>query len=501
MKRRLSAIIVLLLVSLTARSQDIDAFRAEYEKFKNMAVTAYNDFRDECNSKYCEFLELAWESFNASPMVKKPVEEEVPPVIYEEEVEEEIQEEVQEEIQEPVREDIPVIFDEVIPVPEPEPQPQPVAPIVPEPVIFDSKRVSFAFFNSDLNVRIPDMGIKLASLRGKDLSKAWETLSGSDYDPMLADCLEIRSSMALCDWAYLSMIRAFTSEYLGKGTDEATLLTAFIYSQSGYKMRLAKAEGRLCMLFASKHIIYNRSYYVIDGDNFYPLDYEGDKLDACNFSFDNEKGMSLYITNEQLFADSRSSGRVLTSQKRPTSVNVSVNENLLAFYETYPSSEADNNVVTRWAMYANTPLAASVKEQLYPALREFLKDKNTYEATGVLLDFVQTAFTYEYDDKVWGGDRAFFAEESLYYPYCDCEDRSILFSRLVRDLLGLKVVLVYYPGHLATAVNIDNSMRGDHIDLNGDRYLICDPTYVGAPIGMTMPNMNNSTAKVILLGN
>ena len=28
-----------------------------------------------------------------------------------------------------------------------------------------------------------------------------------------------------------------------------------------------------------------------------------------------------------------------------------------------------------------------------------------------------------------------------YYPYSDCEDRSILFARLVKDLLGLDVVM------------------------------------------------------------
>ncbi len=106
---------------------------------------------------------------------------------------------------------------------------------------------------------------------------------------------------------------------------------------------------------------------------------------------------------------------------------------------------------------------------------------------------MQTAFVYEYDDKVWGGDRAFFAEESLHYPYCDCEDRSILFTRLVRDLIGLKCVLVYYPGHLASAVQFTDS------EVNGGKFIIADPTYIGATVGATMPDMDNASAKVILL--
>ena len=31
------------------------------------------------------------------------------------------------------------------------------------------------------------------------------------------------------------------------------------------------------------------------------------------------------------------------------------------------------------------------------------------------------------------------------------------------------------------------------------RFVVCDPTYINAPIGETMPGMDNNLAKVILL--
>ena len=116
-----------------------------------------------------------------------------------------------------------------------------------------------------------------------------------------------------------------------------------------------------------------------------------------------------------------------------------------------------------------------------------------------LLNLVQTGFVYEYDDKVWGYDRAFFSEESLYYPYCDCEDRAIMLSRWVRDLLGLETLLVYYPGHLAMAVAFDEPVAGDYIVYKNKHFTICDPTYINAPVGATMPSMDNAKATVILL--
>ena len=68
-----------------------------------------------------------------------------------------------------------------------------------------------------------------------------------------------------------------------------------------------------------------------------------------------------------------------------------------------------------------------------------------------------------------------------------------------RDLLGLQTILVYYPGHLACAVCFTDKVAGDYILLDGKRFVITDPTYIGAPVGKTMPDMDNTQASVILL--
>ena len=155
--------------------------------------------------------------------------------------------------------------------------------------------------------------------------------------------------------------------------------------------------------------------------------------------------------------------------------------------------------MTRWAMYAMTPLSPQTKTSLYPGLQKGIEGANKIEAAEKLLYWVQMGLKYEYDDKVWGHDRAFFAEESLFYPYCDCEDRSILYSRLIRDLLGLEVALIFYPGHLATAVRFDEDVEGDAMIIGGKRFVVCDPTYIGAPVGKQMPDLEYDKAQAIIL--
>ena len=210
--------------------------------------------------------------------------------------------------------------------------------------------------------------------------------------------------------------------------------------------------------------------------------------------------MSLLVTKAPVFAVNYKGEKTIKSGLYPNvTATLKINQNLISFYNTYPTSIVDDNIMTKWSIYANTPLAKDVKEQLYSQLKPVINDKTQLEAVNILLNWVQTGFEYEYDDKVWDGDRVFFAEESLNYPFCDCEDRSILFTRLVRDFLGLKCILVFYPGHLAAAVHFTEAVNGDYIQLNGQKYIICDPTYINAPIGATMPGMDNPSAKVIVL--
>ena len=180
-------------------------------------------------------------------------------------------------------------------------------------------------------------------------------------------------------------------------------------------------------------------------------------------------------------------------------IAVHVNENTIELCSEYPASSMNDDFMTRWAMYANATITEDVKSELYPQLQKQIEGHSQLEAVNMLLDWVQTAFTYEYDETVWGADRAFFAEETLFYPYCDCEDRSILLSHLVRDLVGLDVILVYYPGHLAMAVAFKENVVGDYITIDEKRFVVCDPTYINASVGMSMPNLQTDNIRVIKL--
>ena len=226
-------------------------------------------------------------------------------------------------------------------------------------------------------------------------------------------------------------------------------------------------------------------------------------LDVCRAAYPKEQSLSLFIPDAPLLqmpVDSAATTRTITSYRYPDfSVKVKVNPNLIGFYDTYPSSFINGEFTSRWVMYANTPMDADIRNQVYPSLKRQLEGMTEWEKVSHLLDLVQTGLEYEYDDNVWGCDRTFFAEESLYYPFCDCEDRAILFTRLVRDLVGLDCVLVYYPGHLASAVHFTEQPGGTFYTHANKNYTICDPTYIHASVGMEMPEWDKADVTLIPL--
>ena len=467
---------------------------AEYNQFKKNSQEEFDAFRKRVNEEYAEFMRQAWETFPAHEAVKPKKEKEVPPVVYEE------PKPTPSPTPQPTVEPKPIeiaVKPQVVVVPAPQPAPEPIAPVKPKEEPY--KKVSIGYFGSIITIGFPlNENFKLRALNENAIVDAWKQLADSKYDITVSTALNARKSNALCDWAYMKMLQAATEKQYGK-TNEAVLVQAFLMTQSGYRIRLGMDDKKLYMLIASQYDIFNYGYYTLDGTNFYNV--SGDRnvdMKITKAKYGKEKSLSLQLSKLPNLGNDPTPKRTLTSRKGVTS-SVSVNKNMIDFFNAYPQACLQGNQTTRWAAYANTPMEKSIKDMLYPPLKKTISTMGEKDAVGIILNWVQTAFEYGYDDKIWGGDRAFFAQETLYYPYSDCEDRAILFSRLVRDLMGLDVVLLYYPGHLATAVAFSNDVNGDYLTYKGRKYVVCDPTYLNANVGRTMPGMNNKDAQIIAL--
>lgn len=463
------------------RMTELNSFRQEKEN-------EYKEYRDRMNAEYAKFMRETWESFNGKAPCPQPEHDApvVPPVTIEDE-------------SNPL-ESTPLPYKEVVTMPAPTPVPQPITPIE-EQTQPGEQTITMLFYGTECTVRIPAKRHTLQTTDEEACADHWEWMA-KYCNNLLHDCLDTRKKLALCDWGYVKFTECVAHQVF-PSYDEAVIAHTFLLSQSGFRVHIARDdEQRLHMLVAANDQLYNFPYFTLDDNEpFYLID--GSKcrhLYIFTRSFPKEQPLRMNITQEMKLKLQPGEKRQLQAQRYSNmQASVNVNQNLIAFYNDYPASFMNNDERTKWFFYAQAPLSKEAREQLYPELQQAIQGKNEWEAVSMLLNFVQTAFEYEYDDKIWGYDRAFFADETLHYPYADCEDRSILFSHLVRDLLHLDVVLLYYPGHLATAVHFTKEQPGDFLSIDTRKYIVCDPTYIGASPGRTMPGMDNSQAFVIKL--
>ncbi len=126
-----------------------------------------------------------------------------------------------------------------------------------------------------------------------------------------------------------------------------------------------------------------------------------------------------------------------------------------------------------------------------------MEGKDDSERAALLLDFVQRAIRYKTDHEQFGKERYLFPDETLFYPAADCEDRSVLFARLIRRYTKLEAIGLCYPLHVSVAVNLPSCQKPDSILFKNKRFYHCDPTYLGAKCGMAMPSIRSATPEII----
>lgn len=511
MKRFSFLLIILSLVSvrITAQTNILDELEdmlGDDESFDSAVISIDREFYafiDSINNDFARFLEKEWKSVPLGTVVKKKRDDEIKPIIRDEKEDKD-------------KKDL-IIRGTVIPIIKDErPQPKPIVPIKENKLTADYS--TFSYYDTPMKVRWGEASqFKFANLSNKEIANAYRKLSTPAYRNLLHDCLALRKEYHLCDWAYYKLLETMAVAACGKGTNEAVFLQGVLYAQSGYTMRYAiDGKKKLHLLCRMTGGVYDCSPYTIDGKIFYLLD--GTKpatLNYCPQGLKGEQAMSLEINEVPLLAKKLSDERTILSRNRTIEVKSRINKNLINFFNDYPTSWKDNNFMTRWAFYANTPVSDEIRNNVYPQLREKLKNLPPVTAVNLLLNWVQPlpeadankpenrniSFPYGYDNAIWGKDRAFFAEETMYYPYSDCEDHAILFSHLVRDLLGLDVILVYYPQHLGAAVCFNTEVAGDAIEVNGRKFVVADPTSRGR-VGTTMYQFRDTKRKdieVILL--
>lgn len=449
-----------------------------FNAYKQHQQETVNQYRDKINKEFSNLLGHPWQLHSSTPAIGNPLKEIPPAPILAAPDNPSPRQNVQ--------------YSRINVSPSDAEAPSELLPPIVKEIPADVHHLRFSFMGEDCSLRI-GKGKRIVPSGTKEaaVAKAWEAMSCPQYNLLAADFQALRERMELCDWATLEMAGETASTLCGSKTSaEAVLLQAWLLSQSGLQVAMGVDEkDALRLLVATDKQLFNYPTFFVEGQAFYVTDQapiQKASVQPCRFP--GTRPLKMVFV------------RPYASNEKPVQGNQSlVDENRIRFFNTYPDFCDEGNPLSSFYYHAMVPLSKSAQKDLYPRLKQRTQGKSAVEAANILLSYFYNEFEYKEDENVWHTERYFYGEETLCYRFSDCEDRAILYTWLVRDLLGLKTALVYYPGHLATAVRFPEDIPGDATLIDGARYLICDPTYVGARIGMEMTIVDTSKAYVIPL--
>lgn len=474
-----------LFFSQTALAQDT------YEEWKKQQMQEYQEFKDARDKEFVKMLNDTWKAINstkAPEFYNKPKPKEIPkvekPIVRQEKPSDE-----------PLIEDI-TIPDEAPDFGKEKAIDLPAAPVAAK----DYSKSSFSFYDVPVEFSFPDKfkGKLEGKIDKKSISKFWTIMGTSNYEPVLEQTKKVKQDLALNDWGFALMLYRMGQKIYGKQSNESVLFSWFIMTKHGYDIKIGYDQEGVYMLVPTTREVYNTHFFNIKGQKYYGLTLDNaGKVPSSVFTYEGsypkaKKKMDLSIPSTPGVAKNLINKEYEFNYNGETyKVRVKVNRNVIAFYRLYPLTELD--------VYHHASMSAEARSSLLKGLAPIVKGKSQTEAVNILLRFVQTAFEYQTDQQQFGREKYLLPEETLFYPYSDCDDRSIMFSMLVKELTGLEVVGVRYPKHLAMAVHFSKQPEGDYVMHKGKKFTIADPTYVNANIGMTMPQYKNQKPEVLEL--
>lgn len=497
MKKILFLLTLILLPGISRGQEKVDDFeryaREQEAAFKNYVANEEKNFKayyDSINREFARYLAEAWPDY---PLKKKepPIKKPVPPTIYKPDT------------------------------PRPLPSRQPVKniekPLPPRTPSTDTDHTSHNRPLPKVTVPLPAQNLKmtflgtqvtlskteynLPRLSGTDersVAAYWNALTRLAYTTWTDEIRQQRSALGLNDWGmYLLINKTFETLFPGRNSNEQIVFTVFTLNQLGYKAKIGRSQQTLLPLIAFSCNVFNTSFFRYGSENgtvytvFNPGNADLSAIQSCRMEYGGAtRLMDMSLTSiPSLYTQATLQPLKVGEQ----SYNLSYDKNYMQLLATYPCVD--------FRIYAESTPSETFLQSMEEELRPLVRNKSQEEAVNALLNFVQYAFEYKKDDEQFGYERWFFPEETIASAYSDCEDRAILFSQLVRRLLDMEVVLVYYPGrHLATAIRFDNpSTTGDYLNVDGKRFLICDPTFIGASLGKAMPDLMQTPVEIIRL--
>ena len=266
-----------------------------------------------------------------------------------------------------------------------------------------------------------------------------------------------------------------------------------------FQYQLLKEKGYQLLLGYTSEQVTVYGHFLYDLANVAEVNY-------CNVLYsDLSFNQNLALCEEQLIECSEGSKTIEVNQHKAPLFNAlqtryhfetefkgksysfqgELNQSLINYYRDLPS-------ISFGEIYLNYHLSDLAYKQLIGDLKKAVKNMSTRQQLDFLLHFTQVVIPYQTDQALVGREKFAFAEEVLGNKAGDCEDKSILFAYLVKEVLQLpSLALVYiHQNHLNVAVAVSGTQY--NFIYNNQKYIVCEPSGPGLQAGENVYDWKNA---------
>lgn len=359
--------------------------------------------------------------------------------------------------------------------------------------------VSVSFYGLRLDFSVPALlgSTTLGGQRESHLADYWRSLNSLGLESCCEQLSRQQRRLQLNDYALFRLSMNLAASIYPSLPDEQCALTVYLLNSLHYNSKVGSSDYGLVILLATANRIYDMPFVEDSHTRYYVFAPTSHLRISGNVKTYNRQlpqsvnTFSLRLSKSPLLGVAATENPYTYRVDADNVFAFSVNRHLIDFYSAYPSVEL--------AVYAGAAASSDFNRTVVQGFAPLLADKSSRQETvALLLKYVQRGFSYLPDTRQFGTEKTFFCEENFFYPANDCEDRAILFARMVRLLTSLDVVLLEFHDHVAAAVCFaDENVQGTSVRYAGRRYTVCDPTYIDAPVGMLPQRYHNETPKLI----
>jgi hypothetical protein len=476
-------LIVILVLLLSSRINISIAQEVSFEDFKKQYTSSFTSYQDSVNNAFEGFLKSAWiEINNEQPTVTyiEPKPKSIPSLI-------------------PIpKKPTPSIPENDKETKKSQPDLSPdlsKAPVISPPtsaygLVFFGKFWEISFLEGS---RSSLKSSRKAQLNKEYFNTQWEILKVTYDSEKLAALKKLLAEQTATDWSSFLFIQQWISEEQAIAKTDRDLHLWFIMQQLGYDFRIGYSNNKTLVLASFDKPLYGITYYTF-GDKKYYIVQNEEAIEGPIKTYNGALGKNITWLEPIPYAaldQNQSLQRKLSFPYRNTNYEVQL--------QLYPEHIAYQEKILRSKpeFYASFEPSNLIAEQLDVFLKPILNTLSIEDQLNFLLAMVQLSFDYQTDNEQFGYEKFMTPEECLWNTASDCEDRTALFAWLVGRYTQHDYRFVRYPTHIALAINTNklsvhtsNLTKYKDVETN-DIFIVADPTYMGASVGMEMPKLLN----------